>query len=92
MEELSKLGASVYTCSFSEVELSNCLAEWKRKGFEVRGSVCDVSSNVEREQLMHDVTSCFDSKLHILVSSPLPLSSVKYTIKTYELMDMFVYR
>lgn len=68
VEELAKLGAAVYTCSRNEEELRKCLQQWEAKNFKVTGSICDVSSAVEREKLMEKVKSEFDGKLNILVS------------------------
>lgn len=70
MEELAGLGATVHTCSRSEEELGKCLRGWEDEGFEVSGSVCDVSSRPDREKLMDAVSSAFNGKLDILVSFP----------------------
>lgn len=69
MEELAALGATVYTCSRNEDQLSECLKQWKMKGFQVAGSVCDAASTAERQRLMNKVSSVFNGKLNILVSS-----------------------
>lgn len=71
MEELAGLGASVHTCSRNEIQLNECLSQWKMKGFHITGSVCDLVSKAEREELVNKVTSLFDGKLNILVSTPL---------------------
>jgi len=68
VEELAEFGATVYTCSRNEEELNKCLNEWKEKGFSVYGSVCDVSSASQREELIRQVASAFNDKLNILVS------------------------
>ncbi|WRX35382.1 Short-chain dehydrogenase/reductase SDR - like 10, partial [Theobroma cacao] len=68
VEELVGLEASVHTCSRNENELDKCLVDWKSLGFEVFGSICDVSIGVERKKLMENVSSLFDSKLNIFVS------------------------
>jgi hypothetical protein len=68
VEELAEFGATVYTCSRNEEELSKCLNEWKEKGFFVYGSVCDASSPSQREELIRQVASAFNGKLNILVS------------------------
>ncbi|KAK9176112.1 hypothetical protein WN944_028125 [Citrus x changshan-huyou] len=39
------------------------------KGFKVTGSVCDVSSRIEREKLINQVSSLFDGKLNILINN-----------------------
>ncbi|RWW52744.1 hypothetical protein BHE74_00040821 [Ensete ventricosum] len=69
VEELAKLGATVYTCARNEAELKKCLQQWEAKSFKVLGSTCDVSSPVERERLMENVKSAFHGKLDILVSN-----------------------
>lgn len=69
VEELAELGAVVHTCSRNEVELNQVLQEWSDKGFSVTGSVCDVTSRPQREQLVETVSSLFNGKLNILVSS-----------------------
>ena len=71
MEELAELGATVHTCSRNNAELNSCLQEWAAKGFTVTGSVCDVSSRAQREQLLEKVSSLFNGKLNILVSVPI---------------------
>ena len=69
MEELAGLGATIHTCSRKETELNECLKDWIAKGFGVSGSVCDVSSRAQREKLMQTISSVFNGKLNILVSS-----------------------
>ncbi|PPD94738.1 hypothetical protein GOBAR_DD08274 [Gossypium barbadense] len=66
VEELAGFGAIVHTCSRTETELNNCLLEWKAKGFRVTGSVCDVSDQTQRENLLNTVSSEFNGKLNIL--------------------------
>ncbi|XP_010256821.1 PREDICTED: tropinone reductase homolog At2g29260, chloroplastic-like [Nelumbo nucifera] len=70
VEELGGLGAIIYTCCRNETELSERLQEWTRKGFQVTGSVCDISSRQGREKLMESVSSAFNGKLHIFVNNP----------------------
>lgn len=69
VEELAGFGASIYTCSRSRKDLDQRLEEWTIKGFKVTGSVCDLQSPSQREQLMKSVSSEFGGKLNILVSS-----------------------
>ncbi|KAH7667949.1 Short-chain dehydrogenase/reductase SDR protein [Dioscorea alata] len=69
VEELAKFGASVYTCSRNEAELAECLKQWEDKKFKVTGSVCDVSSRIEREKLMENVSTVFQGKLDILINN-----------------------
>lgn len=69
VEELAGLGATVYTCSRNETELNKCLQEWEKSKLSVVGSVCNVASRAEREELMEKVSSIFDRKLNILVNN-----------------------
>ncbi|XP_027910979.1 tropinone reductase-like [Vigna unguiculata] len=69
VEELAQLGATVHTCSRNEAELNESLKEWTTKGYRVTGSVCDVASRVEREELIARVSSQFNGKLNILVNN-----------------------
>ncbi|KAK9940608.1 hypothetical protein M0R45_017260 [Rubus argutus] len=70
VEELAGLGASVHTCSRNEAQLNECLSRWKMKGFyQVTGSVCDVVSKTQREDLIHKVSSLFNGKLDILINN-----------------------
>ncbi|WZZ54681.1 hypothetical protein YC2023_054788 [Brassica napus] len=69
VEELVCLGAKVHTCARNETELKDCLRDWNRSGFQVDGSVCDVSDRAQRESLMETVSSLFPGKLHILVNN-----------------------
>nr|GMD53536.1 tropinone reductase homolog [Ipomoea batatas] len=68
VEELASFGASVYTCSRNQEDLDKCFQEWKSKGYTVSGSVCDLSSRPQRQELMEKVGNYFNGKLHILVS------------------------
>lgn len=77
MEELAGFGARVLTCSRNQTELSEKIKEWEAKGFNVSGSVCDLSSGSQREELINTVSSEFGGKLNILVSHNLvPVSSI----------------
>ena len=69
VEELAAFGAKVHVCDISETLLNQSLNEWQKKGFQVSGSVCDVSSRPERETLMQTVSSLFGGKLNVLVSN-----------------------
>jgi Tropinone reductase 1 len=68
VDELAALGAIVHTCARNQDQLNERIREWNEKGFKVTGSVCDVSSDAERERLMEEVSSRFDGNLNILVS------------------------
>ena len=76
VDELSAFGARIHVCDISETLLSQSLSEWEKKGFQVSGSVCDVTSRPERETLIQTVSSLFDGKLNILVSKA-------YTLKHF---------
>ncbi|PRQ34387.1 putative oxidoreductase [Rosa chinensis] len=70
VEELAGLGARVHTCSRNETQLNECLSEWKKKGLhQVTGSVCDVVSKIQREELIQKVSSLFHGKLNILINN-----------------------
>ncbi|KAL2926768.1 hypothetical protein RDABS01_023090 [Bienertia sinuspersici] len=69
VEELGGFGAKIHLCSRNEEELNKCLEEWRSKGFQVSGSVCDVVSREQRVKLMQDVSSTFNGKLNILVNN-----------------------
>ncbi|CAH2057302.1 unnamed protein product, partial [Thlaspi arvense] len=53
----------------NETDLNRCVQEWTAKGFAVTGSVCDVSSRPNREQLVQKVSSVFNGKLDILINN-----------------------
>ncbi|KAJ6747049.1 TROPINONE REDUCTASE-LIKE PROTEIN [Salix koriyanagi] len=88
VEELAGFGARVYTCSRNEKELNERIKEWEGKGFSVSGSVCDLSSQDDREKLIGSLTSAFDGKLNILVGS-LPSS---YSIFFNHIISQFSVR
>ncbi|KAL5747921.1 hypothetical protein ACOSQ2_025218 [Xanthoceras sorbifolium] len=69
VEELVGFGARVHTCSRNETELNECLKNWVGSGFEVTGSVCDVSVRAQRERLILTLSSLFDNKLDILINN-----------------------
>ncbi|XP_028775679.1 senescence-associated protein 13 [Neltuma alba] len=69
VEELAQLGAAVHTCSRNESELNECLQRWNAKGFQVTGSVCDMVSSAQRQDLIAKVSRVFHGKLDILVNN-----------------------
>ncbi|BAT90752.1 hypothetical protein LR48_Vigan238s005400 [Vigna angularis] len=69
VEQLAELGATVHTCSRNQAELNESLNEWTAKGYRVTGSVCDITSRVNREELIATVSSQFNGKLNILVNN-----------------------
>jgi len=68
VSDLAAFGAVVHTCSRTQTDLDKCLEEWQSEGFKVTGSVCDVSSPPQRENLIQEVASTFNGKLNIYVS------------------------
>ncbi|XP_054797148.1 tropinone reductase homolog At2g29170-like isoform X2 [Prosopis cineraria] len=69
VEELAQLGAAVHTCSRNESELNECLQQWTAKGLQVTGSICDMVSSAQRQNLITKVSSVFHGKLNILVNN-----------------------
>nr|QOE90822.1 short-chain dehydrogenase/reductase [Papaver somniferum] len=69
VEELAGLGATIHFCARNKDDIDNCLKDWEAKGYQVSGSVCDVSVPAEREELMKTVSTFFCGKLNILVNS-----------------------
>ncbi|KAF7825633.1 tropinone reductase-like protein [Senna tora] len=69
VEELAEFGATVHMCSRKQEDIDECLKVWESKGFKVSGSVCDVLSRHQRENLMETVASIFDGKLNILINN-----------------------
>ncbi|WRX33904.1 Short-chain dehydrogenase/reductase SDR - like 10 [Theobroma cacao] len=57
IEELAGLRARIHTCSRTETDLNKCLLDWAAKGFQVTGSVCDVSSQAQREKLINTINN-----------------------------------
>ncbi|KAI5321896.1 hypothetical protein L3X38_030968 [Prunus dulcis] len=86
VEELAGLGATIHTCARNEVDLNDCLNQWGKKGFKVTGSVCDVVSKSQREELIYKVSSLFDGKLNILINNVgtnIPKPTTEYTAEDY---------
>ncbi|XP_058765143.1 tropinone reductase homolog isoform X4 [Vicia villosa] len=77
VEELAEFGAAVHICSRNEDDINKCLEEWKSKGFNVTGSVCDILSHEQRKTLMENVSSIFHGKLNILVNNAAKPSSLR---------------
>ncbi|XP_055831895.1 tropinone reductase homolog At5g06060-like [Solanum dulcamara] len=69
VEELAGLGAKVYTCSKTELELNEPMQDWAGRGIQVKGSACDVACRDQRVKLMEKVSSEFDGKLNILINN-----------------------
>lgn len=69
VEELAEFGAAVHVCARNQEDINKCLEEWKSKGFNVTGSVCDILFHEQRKRLMETVSSIFQGKLNILVNN-----------------------
>ncbi|XP_020421043.1 tropinone reductase homolog At2g29360 isoform X4 [Prunus persica] len=70
VEELAGLGATIHTCSRNEVQLNDCLSQWKMKGFDqVTGSVCDVVSKAQREELINKINNVGTAELKPAIES-----------------------
>ncbi|KAB2606959.1 tropinone reductase [Pyrus ussuriensis x Pyrus communis] len=75
VEELAGLGAIVHTCSRNEIELN-----------DFTGSVCNVVSKTQREELINKVSSLFDGELNILINNVgivKPKATLEYTAEDY---------
>lgn len=59
----------IHTCSHNETELNQRIKEWNSKGLKVIGSVCDLKIRAQMEKLVETVSSVYDGKLNIHVSS-----------------------
>ncbi|KAG4985322.1 hypothetical protein JHK86_033013 [Glycine max] len=57
VEELTGFGDRVHTCARNEHDLTKCLKKWNDSGFDVTGSVCDVSVPHQREALMESINN-----------------------------------
>ncbi|KAG5146744.1 hypothetical protein JHK84_032287 [Glycine max] len=77
LNDLAAFGATVDTCSRNQTELNKCLQEWQGQGFQVTGSVCDVSSPPQREKLIQEVSSTFNAELNVYgIAEPEEVSSL----------------
>ncbi|XP_054800296.1 tropinone reductase homolog At5g06060-like isoform X1 [Prosopis cineraria] len=89
VEDLAQFGATVYTCSRTEADLNKRLKEWQDRGFKIYGSVCDVSSPTQRQQLIQQVASKFNGSLNILVNNVgvnVRKPTSEYTSEDYSMM------
>ncbi|XP_039142197.1 noroxomaritidine/norcraugsodine reductase-like isoform X1 [Dioscorea cayenensis subsp. rotundata] len=69
VEELTRFGATVHVCDVNEAELNQRLQTWQELHLPITGSICDVSSHAQRENLMERISNIFDGKLNILVNN-----------------------
>ncbi|KAM1949282.1 hypothetical protein ACFX15_009355 [Malus domestica] len=89
VEELAGLGATVHTCARNEAQIVERLREWEDKGFKVTGSVCDLTSKAQRENLIKTVSSIFNGKLNILINNAATCtlrSTADYTLEDFSSM------
>lgn len=87
VEELSGLGAKVFTCARTEKDLTDALQLWKSSGLDVQGCIADVSDDDERQKLVSKVTSVFDGKLDILINNVgtnIRSPTLEYTSKDFD--------
>ncbi|RXI02180.1 hypothetical protein DVH24_026710 [Malus domestica] len=95
VEELAGLGATVHTCARNQAQILERLQEWESKGFKVTGSVCDLTSKAQRENLIKTVNSAatctlrgttdytledFSSMMKTNVESPYHLSQLAHPL------------
>lgn len=89
VDELASFGANIYTCSRNQEDMDKCFQEWKSKGYKVTGSVCDLSSRPQREELMEKVGNYFNGKLHILVNNvatAIPKQTTEFNAEDYSVI------
>ncbi|KAL8148044.1 hypothetical protein AgCh_005400 [Apium graveolens] len=84
VEELAEFGAVIHICSRNQAEINEKVQEWEGKGYKVSGSVCDLISREQREELINTVSSVFDGKLNILINNAGTVTMKKATAYTAE--------
>ncbi|KMT05176.1 hypothetical protein BVRB_7g173240 isoform A [Beta vulgaris subsp. vulgaris] len=89
VEELAGLGARVHTCARNETELEACKRNWETKGFHVTASICDVTSRVQRENLMEIVSSEFKGAMNQLAKN-LACEWAKDNIRTNSIAPFYI--
>ncbi|KAK3255801.1 hypothetical protein CYMTET_35037 [Cymbomonas tetramitiformis] len=68
VEELGKLGATVFTCARTREHLDAALTDWKASGLDVHGCVADMKDLESRKDLIREAGKIFKS-LDILVNN-----------------------
>ncbi|RZC64895.1 hypothetical protein C5167_008590, partial [Papaver somniferum] len=58
--ELAGLGATIHICARTKGDIGNCLKDWEAKGYQVTGSVCDVSVPADHEALLYIFKNTLD--------------------------------
>ena len=69
VEALCHHGCRVFTCARTAGDVETCVEDWRRRGYDVDGCVCDVSDANAREELARRVSEKFSGELNILVSN-----------------------
>ena len=91
MEALVSHGAKVHTCARTKADVDASIAQWRRAGLTITGSVCDVSSPDSRASLVAKAAALYDGKVDILVSNVgfnIRKPTVEFTPEEYRrLMD-----
>eukprot|EP00238_Polyblepharides_amylifera_P012247 CAMPEP_0196573864 /NCGR_PEP_ID=MMETSP1081-20130531/3687_1 /TAXON_ID=36882 /ORGANISM="Pyramimonas amylifera, Strain CCMP720" /LENGTH=269 /DNA_ID=CAMNT_0041891705 /DNA_START=296 /DNA_END=1105 /DNA_ORIENTATION=- len=87
VEELCRLGASVFMCARTQKDIDAQLAAWKAKGFDVQGCVADLACPKSRVALIGRVGQAFEGKLNILVNNVgtnIRKPTVEYTLEEFK--------
>lgn len=91
VEALASHGAKVHTCARTKADVDASIAQWRRAGMTITGSVCDVSSPDSRASLVAKAAALYDGKVDILVSNVgfnIRKPTVEFTPEEYRrLMD-----
>jgi Tropinone reductase 1 len=91
VEALASHGAKVHTCARTKADVDASIAQWRRAGLTITGSVCDVSSPDSRASLVAKAAALYDGKVDILVSNVgfnIRKPTVEFTPEEYRrLMD-----
>lgn len=69
VEELAGLGARVFTCARKAEDLEELLAHCKAAGWDVQGTVADVSTADGRAALLAQVSDAFGGQLNVLFNN-----------------------
>jgi len=87
VEECAALGAHVFTCARNEKALTECLKEWKEKGYYVEGCVADMGIENDRQTLIENVKKTFSNKLNGVINNVgtnIRKRAIEYSIEEYE--------
>jgi Tropinone reductase 1 len=87
VEALCHHGCRVFTCARTAGDVETCVEDWRRRGYDVDGCVCDVSDANAREELARRVSEKFSGELNILVSNVgfnIRKPTVEFTSEDYQ--------